>query len=245
MIVSLGSVRGAPGVTSWSLLLAAAWPGEFTGRRVVLEADPAGGVLGARYGWGVEPGAVRLVTGLRRNGASSLDVPGVARDLGGGVWVVPGPESGDQARAVWSEGASATAGQLAGDDGVWLVDVGRVDDASPSAVYVDRSVLVVLVTGPYQEDLVQLPARVASLRARCGPVSVLVSGRCSFTPTEIGEFCGAEVVWVVPCRDDLVDEVGRLLGGVRARRSWLWRHALDVAADAYGLVASRVAGVVA
>jgi hypothetical protein len=243
VIVTLGSVRGAPGVTSWSLLLAAAWPVEFPGRRVVLEADPAGGVLGARYGWGVEPGAVRLVTGVRRNGTSSLDVSGVARELGGDVWVVPGPESGDQARAVWAEGGAAVADRLASDDGVWFVDAGRVDDANPSVAFVDRSVLAVMVTGPYQEDLVQLPARVASLRGRCGSVAVLVSGRCSFDRSEIGVFCGADRVWVVPCRDDLVDEVGRLLGGGRARRSWLWRHALDVAADSYGLVAAGVAGV--
>jgi hypothetical protein len=59
MIVTLGSVRGAPGVTSWSLLLAAAWPSMSAPERVVLEADPAGGVLGVRYGLGVDPGWCR------------------------------------------------------------------------------------------------------------------------------------------------------------------------------------------
>jgi hypothetical protein len=69
---------------------------------------------------------------------------------------------------------------------------------------------------------------------------VIVSGGCAFDAGEIQEFCGSDAAWVVPVRDDLVDEVGRLLSGSRARRSWLWRHALDVAAGAFGLVASQV-----
>jgi hypothetical protein len=240
MIVAVGSIRGAPGATSWALLLAAAWPREFAERRVVLEADPAGGVVGARYGLGVEPGAVRMVTGIRRNGTTSVQLEGVGREVHAGLFVVPGPESGEQARPVWTEGAPAVAARLARDPGVWLVDVGRTDESNPSVVFADHAVLTVLVVGPRQEDLVPLPARVASLHARCASVAVIVSGRCVFAASEIEQFCGSDAAWVVPVRDDLVDEVGRLLRGGRARRSWLWRHALDVAADAFGLVASKL-----
>lgn len=240
MIVTVGSIRGAPGATSWSLLLAAAWPREFTERRVVLEADPSGGVLGARYGWGVEPGAVRMVTGIRRNGNSAVSLGGVAREVDAGLFVVPGPESGEQSRSVWNEGAAPVAMHVARDRGVWFVDAGRLDDVNPSVVFADHSALTVLVVGPRHEDLVQLPSRVETLRRRCRSVAVVVSGRCAFDSQEIAEFCRADVAWVVPTRDDLVDEVGRLLGGTRARRSWLWRHALDVAAGAFWLVAPRV-----
>lgn len=240
MIVAVGSIRGAPGATSWALLLAAAWPREFTERRVVLEADPAGGVVGARYGLGVEPGAVRMVTGIRRNGTTSVQLEGVGREVDADLFVVPGPESGEQARSVWTEGAPAVAARLASDPGVWLVDVGRSDDSNPSAAFVDHSSLMVVVVGPRHEDLVQLPARVASLRNRCASVAVIVSGRCAFGAAEIQEFCRSDDAWVVPVRDDLVDEVGRLLSGSRARRSWLWRQALDVAAGAFGLVASQL-----
>lgn len=238
MIVVVGSIRGAPGATSWALLLAAAWPHEFSDRRIVLEADPAGGVVGARYGLGVEPGAVRLVTGLRRNGTASISLEGVARELSDGLFVVPGPESGEQSRPVWTEGALAVAAQTDRDPGVWFTDVGRTDESNPSLVFVDRAALTVIVVGARQEDLVQLPARVASLRHRGSRVAVIVSARCSFGANEIRDFCGADEVWIVPVRDDLVDEVGRLLVGGRARRSWLWRHALEVAAGAFGLVAA-------
>ena len=238
MIVTVGSIRGAPGATSWSLLLAAAWPPEFTERRVVLEADPAGGVLGARYGFGVEPGVVRMVTGIRRNGSSVVPLEGVAREVEAGLLVVPGPESAEHARSVWAEGAGAVAAHVAGDAGVWFVDAGRLDDANPSLAFVDRSTVTIVVTGARQEDLVQLPSRVEALRHRCPTVGVVVSGRCAFGAGEIAEFCRANAVWVVPAHDDLVEEVGRVLAGKRARRSWLWRHALDVAAGVFGLVAS-------
>ena len=44
MIVALGSVRGAPGVSAWSMLLAAAWPESCDVERIVLEVDVDGGV---------------------------------------------------------------------------------------------------------------------------------------------------------------------------------------------------------
>ena len=95
MIVALGSIRGAPGVTSWAVLLAAAWPPEFQIERVVLEADPAGGVLGARYGLGVEPGVAAFLASLRRNDAELLDVEPFARMVDNHVWVMPEPETGE------------------------------------------------------------------------------------------------------------------------------------------------------
>ena len=46
---AVGSLRGAPGATTLAMGLAAAWPAT-TGRRcVVVEADPNGGVLAARF----------------------------------------------------------------------------------------------------------------------------------------------------------------------------------------------------
>jgi MinD-like ATPase involved in chromosome partitioning or flagellar assembly len=104
MIVAFGSIRGAPGVTSWSLLVGAAWPRLSPVEPVVLEADPAGGVLGARYGLGVDPGVVSLIAGLRRS--DHVDIDAHSRLVDGGLFVVPGPESGEQARAVWHDAAA-------------------------------------------------------------------------------------------------------------------------------------------
>jgi hypothetical protein len=243
VIVTVGSIRGAPGATSWSLLLGAAWPQTFAERRIVLEADPVGGVLGARYGLGVEPGVVRLVTGIRRNGTPAIDVDPVARQLDASLLAVPGPEAAETALAVWSEGAAPVASRLARERAAWFVDVGRLDNSNPSAVFADHAALNLLVVRPNNEHLVQLPSKVSWLHRRTAPVGVIVSGKCSFGVDEVSEFSGADAVWMVPTRDDLAEEVGRVIGGTRGRRSWLWRHALDVAADAFALVSSRVPGL--
>ena len=125
MIITVSSVRGSPGVTSWSLLLAAAWPPEYGVDRVVLEADVDGDVLGARYGFGVDPGVVSLIAALRRTDTRQVDLAEHGRRAGDGVWVVPGPETSEQADRVWHGSAEAVAEYLAGDHRVWIVDVGR------------------------------------------------------------------------------------------------------------------------
>lgn len=231
MIVAVCSIRGAPGATSWALLLAAAWPLEQAVERVMLEADPAGGVVGARYGLGVEPGAIQFVTAVRRGTSEPVSIEGVSRLVADGVAVIPGPETGERARAVWSESAPELSSRLAQDDRTWIVDLGRSDESNPSVAFVEHAAAVVLVVGPRPEDLVQLPSRIARLRRATARVVVVVSGRCEFVSADVAEFSGADGVWVVDPRGDLVEEVGSVLGGRRGRRSWLWRQALEVGAS--------------
>ena len=57
-VISLASVRGAPGVTTTAVLLAST----FTDGLVV-EADLDGGVLAVRYGLGREPGLTTFAAG--------------------------------------------------------------------------------------------------------------------------------------------------------------------------------------
>jgi hypothetical protein len=165
-----------------------------------LEADPAGGVLGARYGLGVDPGVVSLIAALRR--ADRIDVAAHGRQMASGLCVVPGPESGEQARAVWHGSTDTVAARLAADDRVWLVDVGRLDAGSPVVSFGWLSTLTVLVVGSAGHDT-----------------------------TKLGEFFGTGLVWSVRADNDLVAVVGAVLSGaVKARRSWAWRTALDLAA---------------
>ena len=63
-----------PGATSWTLLLAAAWRADENRRKVVLEADPDGGVLGVRYGVGVDPGAISLASAARRSRSAGFEI---------------------------------------------------------------------------------------------------------------------------------------------------------------------------
>ena len=241
MIVSLASIKGAPGVTSWTVLLAAAWPAAHASERVVLEADPDGGALAARYGLGVEPGVVSLIASARRAAVGSVAVEPHARVLGEGVWVVPGPDSGEQARSVWASGGETLAGHLAADDRLWLVDVGRLDLAGQAAALVERSALCTLVVSERPEDLVRLPPLVDALADRGVTAGVLVCGGMAYKVDDVVEFAGTPHVWHVARIDDLVAVASGAPQGGRARRSWLWRSAIEVAARMADVVATTMA----
>lgn len=238
MIVSMCSVRGSPGVTSWSLLLAAAWPPEYAAERVVLEADCDGGVLGARYGFGVDPGAVSLIAALRRADSRAVDVSEHGRRVNDGMWVIPGPETGERASRVWRGSAATVADGVVSDDRVWFVDAGRADAASPIEPLLDLSSIAVLLTRSATEDLVQLPARVEFLRHHAQSVAVLVVGKPQHSVEDLVGFFGTEMVWTVGADDNLVRIAGEAIAGGRARRSWVWRSAISIAADIAATIAA-------
>lgn len=230
MIVTVGSVRCAPGATSWALLLASAWPAVFGTERVVLEADLDGGVLGARYQLGVDPGAASLVATLRRSPGEPVDVTAHGREAGVGVWIVPGPETAERVRALWSTSAPAVAERLAADGRVWMVDVGRATPEEPVFAFVEHAELAIVVCGSGHEDLVQIPARVDMYRRSGVDVGVLVVGKPGYPQPELAGFFGTSLVWIVDRSDDLLTLAGQMSQPGRARRSWLWRNAVDVAA---------------
>jgi hypothetical protein len=236
MIVPWASTHGSPGTTSWTVLAGAAWPSTFGVERVLLEADLDGGVLGARYGLGVDPGVVSLIAALRRSTGEPVPVADHGRLGAPGLWLVPGPESGEQARSVWAGTAATVAERLAEDARVWLVDVGRLHGGSLTVPLVERARLTMLVCGARAEDLVQVPARVASLAAGCARVAVLVVGRTAYSSAELGEFFGTSMVWRVGAHADVATIAGVVLSPGRARRSLLWRTALDVTAEIARLV---------
>lgn len=240
MIVTFSSVRGAPGVSSWTLLTAAAWPATDPGsadhggraERVVLEADLDGGVYGARYGFGIDPGVSSLAAAVRRESdASRLDLVEVARHVAEGVWLVPGPETAEQAHGVWGSPATAVAvaEAAAGDRRVWLVDAGRTRPGSANFPLVEHAELALLLCRPSTADLVQAPSRIAALQRAARSVGVLVIGKCDYGTAELAEFLGTGLVWQAPAGDELVTLAGAALSTRRARHSWLWRSALDIA----------------
>ena len=243
MIVSLASLKGAPGVTSWTVLLAAAWPSAHARDRVVLEADPDGGVLGARYGLGIEPGVVSLMAAARRATTAPVDVELHARLLGPGLWVVPGPDSGEQARSVWASGADTLAADLAADERLWLVDAGRLDLAGPNSTLIERCSVCVLVVSGRPEDLVRLPAVVGALDGRGVDTAVLVCGPMEYKVADVVGFAGTPHVWHVARTDDLVAVAAGAPAGGRARRTWLWRSAIEVAARLADAMADSTAVV--
>ena len=236
MHVVFSSVSGSPGTTSWAMLSAAAWPADYGVERVVLEAARDGGVLGARYQLGVEPGVSTLAAVVRRHvPGDPLPVAEFARQVGPGLWVVPQPESAEAAATIWSS-VSAVASAIAGDPRVWVVDAGRLGPGGFGMAFAAQSSLAVVVSGVGEESLVQLPARVQSLQRAGALVAVLVVGKLRHSVQELGAFAGTGLVWSVAAERDLPAWVAAVLSGGRARRGWVWRQAVEVAAE----IAERV-----
>jgi hypothetical protein len=236
MLVTVSSVAGAPGATSWALLLAAAWPAGGAPCRVVVEADCAGGVLGARYRVGVDPGAMTLISACRRDDGSALEAADHGRRLADGLWLVPGPEVADHAVAAWSSGAGDVAHRLVDDPRLWVVDGGRIGPESPLRPLTEAAVVNLVVSRPEVEDLLRLPGRLVTLGGT-SMAAALLCGRPAQDRRELHRFLGGAPVWIAPRSDRLPQVAGAAVGGGLARRGPVWRAAVELAAELATLVA--------
>lgn len=245
MIVALTSVRGAPGTSLWSMLLAAAWPDSYDVERVVFEADTDGGVMGARYGVGVEPGTNAFAAMLRRESDPSDALHQSGRHIDERGWLVPGPVSPLAASRLWGVAGAATtvSASLAADARrVWMCDLGRAHGRSPNAAFIENASMTILMSRDQPADLVQLPDRVADLGAICREVGVVVVGKPEYDNNELTQFIGARHVWVVRSGFADIENTQRGWHDRRLRRSGAWRDALRVAEAAADTVMWNTVG---
>lgn len=133
MLLAVCSLKGSPGVTTTCLALAARWPAPRA--PLVVEADPGGGDLLARFRLRTRPSLVTLAAAVRHQAD-----PGVvwrhAHHLPAGLAVVIGPVGPGQARAALREltspGNPGVLRRAADQSGaVVIADCGRVDADSP------------------------------------------------------------------------------------------------------------------
>lgn len=212
-IVALGSIKGAPGVTTTVLALAAVWP---TSRGVVVaEVDPDGGVLAVRRELGLEPGLVTLAAALRR-GSDVLSPH--TQPLGASVRAIVTPPSAEQTRA-----ALAVAGErlwqafdaLADD---LLVDCGRLTTTSPVIAIARRATTTLVVARPWLEDVAFLRERVPALRREGVDPRVLLIGDGPYHRDEVAAAVEAPVTAVMPADRRSADALdGRTAGNLTSR----------------------------
>ncbi len=192
--VALGSVKASPGVTTTVVALAATWP---AGRQVtVVEADPAGGDLAARYGLPSEPNLLTLAAATRREPAPHVTSRHL-QHLPGGLAVLLAPASADQAQAAL--GMLGTDGALLGGiDGDVLLDAGRLDPRSAAPALVGSCELLVICVRPVLAELHHLAARVEALRTTSTQLGVVLVGDGAYPPAEIANALEVEVLGVLP-----------------------------------------------
>jgi MinD-like ATPase involved in chromosome partitioning or flagellar assembly len=236
-LVVVSSVTGSPGATRFVLGVAAAWP-DPTRERVVVEADPDGGRLGAELGIGIEPGLMALALAARSGGLTAADL--VARGAAAvGDWsVVPAPASAEQTTSALVHAAATLAGIVAADaDGrVWLVDAGRLSARSPALPFARLADHVVVVTAGAFPSLQLVPHRVDALRDAGCHVSVVVVEPTAWSPGEVAEFVGADVLAVLP-------QVSSRATGLTAMRASAWRPWWRRVEDAAAWLAADVPAV--
>jgi hypothetical protein len=164
MLIVGGSVKGSPGETTFAVALAARWAGPEPA--LVVEADPAGGDLAKRFGHYPEPGLVALATAGRRR---SSEAPTVVQHLAVGVDVVLAP-AGQEATETVSMLVRESLPLLR--DGArhqaLIVDVGRLDPASPALPLLAEADVVLLVTRLSVEAVDALDVRMPALAQAVG-----------------------------------------------------------------------------
>lgn len=215
MLVAMVSVKGAPGVTTLAVGLATRWP---RGEAVVVEADPAGGDLSARFGLAHDPGLAAMALAARHT-RQELEVAGWLQRLPCGVEAVlaaPGAAASASLTALASRGGDLLRA-LAADRSV-VVDGGRWWPDSPATALVAACDVVLLVARPRLDEVRQCQARVPALAAHGRDVRLVLVGEPEAWPaSEIASAVGVPLAGVLQ-----VDRQGAgVLGGALVpRRGW-------------------------
>lgn len=233
-VTLLASARGAPGVTTTSIAVAA-----WMERGVLVEADPDGGVIAARYRLGREPGLVTLAAGPAGHGETLLDH---AQRLPGGLPVVVAPESAERATHVWRTAGPTLLAALAGQTAVdVVVDAGRVGPSSPALAIVPHASLVAIVARPIAEELLAAADRVRALARVNQHTGLLLAGEGPYTPQDVSDELGCEVLGTVAHDPRGAEALAGGGGGKALTRSALMRSARGLALNITDGVTPRAA----
>lgn len=201
------SAKGAPGVTTSILALAAGWPN--TREPFVVEADPAGGdvvarlaaIDGAADGLRDAPSLVHLAA-ASRHGLTAMTLLEHAQRLPGPgeVRVLVGPSSSFAATTALAELVAADLhGHLLSMTGVdVLVDLGSLHAGSPVLPIVRAARSVTLVVRPVLDGIVHARDLASSLAGHGARAKILVVGDRPYAPIDVAAAVGAELVGVLP-----------------------------------------------
>lgn len=227
MLVALGAVRSSPGVTTCALLLAGSLDSG-----MLVEADPDGGVLQARFGLAREPNLATFAA-ASRNGTVA-DIHEHQQSLPGGLPVLVGPASAEASVATWQGAGAALAAGLravAADRSI-VVDAGRLTPTAPTQPLLEAADRIVVVTRPILEDLNALTHRRDAVCGSNRTVHLLVVGDHPYGAGEIEQRLGIPVLGVLPREASAADAftgTGAPRSSRWLRRSQLARSARDVA----------------
>lgn len=196
-LITVVSLRGAPGVTTVSLELTRRWPGESP---ILIEADPDGGCLAAREGLPASPGLAELAAAAR-SGLSRAALDEFTQSLAPRGAVVVAPSAPDHVQLSLRTSAAAIAAAVAPDPlRTAIVDAGRLRKASDAFAFVDAASIVLVLVSPALDALQSLRHHAALLEPL--QVRVALSRTSPYEPAEITRQTGFDVIATLPRAHD-------------------------------------------
>jgi len=228
-VVCVASGRSSAGATSVTVGLAMAWS-RWDLNPLLIEADPAGGVLGLRFGLASRPSLLSLITEARRSfSVDQLDAH--SQSVGGAPSLIGVADPVVAARTV------ARAGDILGPELERLarpivIDLGRITSDSSSLGFVDPSCRVLLTTRSTTAEVQAMLFQLRLLRDRNVEPELVVIGRGQNRPDEIASFADVSLAGVLPY-DPVVASafVGGRYRRAQLNRAVLWRSMSALAAS--------------
>jgi hypothetical protein len=236
MLVAIGSLKASPGVSTAAMAVAAMWP---TASRVLLvEADPAGGDVAARFALAPDPGLVSLSAAARREHGAEVAFTHI-QQLPGGLPVVAAPSSAEQSASalglLTGDGAPLWANLAAAPDTVAVADCGRLDAGSPAHGVLAAADVALLLVRPNLPELSRLAGRLDALAVRAqatGTELGLVLAGPGYDRAQVEEKMAMRVWAQLP----FDPKASAALSGAWGTQRGLSRMALPKAARALGVV---------
>jgi MinD-like ATPase involved in chromosome partitioning or flagellar assembly len=228
-VFAFASLKGSPGVTTLTCLVAAKWPS--APAPIVVECDPAGGDLAARFELSSRGGWTSLAAALRREG-SRATVDDHLQRLPGGLEVLIGTESTAATDHAAVSHVLDAAKEPGGRD--LVVDMGRLPVREDVANrWIGESEEFVLVSKADPPSLINVRLRTASLRERFGQkLGLVVVGPRRRSDEEIEAFTGMRLLARVPWDSAAAAAAsGERGGGRRLSRSRLVASAARLASE--------------
>ncbi|MFF3669855.1 hypothetical protein [Microtetraspora malaysiensis] len=185
--IGLASVKGSPGVTTFALALATAWP---VGLPVLLaELDASGGDIAGCFRLPPDPGVASLATEIRRDRDPELLFRN-AQTLPTGVKVIPAPVGPGQAQAALTALAVTLPEvvQRLPRNVSLLADLGRLN--RPSIELANSMDRLLILAKPRLADLVHLEG----LAEAVPHAELVLVGQGPYPPGEVTDAVGLKIL---------------------------------------------------
>lgn len=180
MLVGLVSVKGAPGVTSAAVAIAAVSEG------VMVELDPSGGSIDCWLRGTGEPSLFPTASALRRQ-ADATDLLGFATSVVPGLHVIRAPTSGPLAESTIAAMTDRLVPTLSAVDTTVVIDGGRWARTQPTARRIDGCNVAALVCPPTIEGVEAVRAQIEHIEQVVDRVVVVVVGDRPYTAEEVAD----------------------------------------------------------